>query len=110
MGQDGVHPGHAEDGEGDVEAAHHQHVPVVGRPLVQPKVKYFSHLTDLPDLDELVVRAVDHGLRDVLVHEEEQRQRKPEHHSRQNDLEVEVCRDRKMEDLLGLEWIVSSLY
>ena len=33
VGQHGVHPGHAEDGEGDVEAAHHQHVPVVGGPL-----------------------------------------------------------------------------
>ena len=30
VGQHGVHPRHAEDGERDVEAAHHHHVPVVG--------------------------------------------------------------------------------
>ena len=33
VGQHGVHPGHAEDRERDVEAAHHQHVPVVGGAL-----------------------------------------------------------------------------
>ena len=33
VGQHGVHPGHAEDRERDVETAHHQHVPVVGGAL-----------------------------------------------------------------------------
>ena len=33
VGQHRVHPRHAEDGERDVEATHHHHVPVVGGAL-----------------------------------------------------------------------------
>ena len=33
VGQDRVHPRHAEYGEGNVETTNHQHVPVVGRTL-----------------------------------------------------------------------------
>ena len=93
MWQHGVHPGHAEDGERDVETAHHQHVPVVGRALHQ-----------------LVVGAVHHGLRDVLVHEEEEGEGEAQHHARQDDLEVELGRDRKVEDLMDLGLTVSFLY
>ena len=73
VGQHSVHPGHAEYREGDVEAAHHEHVPVVGGALHQ-----------------LVVRAVHHALGNVLIHEEEERKGKAKHHSGQNHFQVKI--------------------
>ena len=73
VGQHSVHPGHAEYGERNVEAAHHEHVPVVRGALHQ-----------------LVVGAVHHALSNVLVHEEEKRKRKPKHHSGQNHFQVKI--------------------
>lgn len=54
VGQDGVHEGQPEDGEDRVDDGHDDQVPVVGVTFLQ-----------------LVLRAVDHGRADVLVHEEQ---------------------------------------
>ena len=86
VGEHRVHPGHAEDGERDVEAAHHEHVPVVGGPLHQ-----------------LVVWAVHHRLRDVLIHEEEEREGEAQHHSRQNHFQIKIRGVRNMENFVNLK-------
>ena len=86
VGQHGVHPGHAEYGERDVEATDHEHVPVIRGALHQ-----------------LVVGAVHHALCNVLVHEEEKRKGKAKHHSGQNHFQVKIWGIRNMENFVNLK-------
>ena len=62
----------------------------------------------LAHLDQLVVRAVDHGLRNVLIHEEQQRQGEPEQHPRQNYFQIEIGRIGNMENFVNLQKIKKS--
>ena len=84
--QHSVHPGHAEYRERDVEAANHEHVPMVRGAFHQ-----------------LVVGGVHHALSNVLVHEEEKRKGKPKHHSGQNHFQVKIWGIRNMENFVNLK-------
>ena len=55
-------------------------------------------------LDQLVVRTVDHWLRDILVHEEEEREREAEHHPGQDYFQVKLGCIRQVEHLVYLQY------
>ena len=61
VGQHGVHERKTEDCRDDVDDGHHHQVPVVGVPFLQ-----------------VVLRTVDHGGADVLVHEEQDGEGEPQ--------------------------------
>ena len=81
VGQHGMQEGEAEHGEEGVDDADDEQVPVVGVAL-----------------DQVVVRAVDHGRADVLVHEEEEREGEPEAHGPEHGADGQLPEVDRFED------------
>ena len=120
MGQRGVHPGQAKDGQKGRHQGHNEQIPVVGGSFFQSEkeeeknqqrsLRMSTRATTPAGLLNngslwplafvLVARVVDHGGRDVLIHEEEEGQREAHAHGAEDGEERETLQGRHAKDVL----------